>query len=75
MPVCHNLLLSSLHFSLCYLGFKLNIWDQLGLCVQNVDFILEARGSYESILIKKSGMMQFMENGLEGSKTGGRKIN
>lgn len=73
-PVCQNLLPSRLPF-LCYLGFKLNTWDQLGVCVRNLDMVLEAMGSYEKILFGESEMIHFMKNVIEGSKTRGRKTN
>lgn len=60
---------------LCYLGFKLNTWDQLGVCVRNLDMVLEAMGSYEKILFGESEMIHFMKNVIEGSKTRGRKTN
>lgn len=57
------------HF-LCYLGFKSNTQNQSGLCVLNLNLVLEAMGSYENILFGENEMISFIENGLGGSKTG-----
>lgn len=54
-------------------GFKSNTQNQSGLCVLNLDLVLEAMGSYENILFGENEMISFMENGLGGSKTRGRK--
>lgn len=70
-PMCQNLLPYS--YISCYIMWDLNTWDQLRLCVLNLDLVLGAGGSYGRILIGESGMIQFMEHGLEGNKTGFRK--
>lgn len=69
-PMCQNLLPYS--YISYYIMWDLNTWDQLRLCVLNLDLALGAGESYERILIGESGMIQYMEHGLEGNKTGFR---
>lgn len=69
-PMCQNLLPYS--YISYYIMWDLNTWDQLRLCVLNLALALGAGESYERILIGESGMIQYMEHGLEGNKTGFR---
>ena len=69
-PMCQNLLPYS--YISYYIMWDLNTWDQLRLCVLNLDLALGAGESYERILTGESGMIQYMEHGLEGNKTGFR---